>query len=136
MEPQALIIRGPQPAPLFNMNKEPSTTRERIQRSKDKVAWRDAVYYATLAEVRRLKLSLPLAPSNVQIELGVPDARIRDPHNYERTAKPMIDALVLAKLWPDDNPQFVSMQPIRLVLERVGRFIPNTYTITITPRDP
>lgn len=45
----------------------------------------------------------------VHLSIGVRDSRRRDPHNYSSTClKAVIDGLVQAGLWPDDNPDHVT----------------------------
>lgn len=60
----------------------------------------------------------------VVVDLGFHYARRRDPHNYVGTVvKSMIDGLVSAGLWPDDNPEWVSVgEPVLTVHTKV----PNT----------
>lgn len=129
-----IVICPPKPADLFNMNDPPSSVREKIQRTKDKAAWRDTTYYTALALVRGQHIALPLGPSYVQISLPVPDRRSRDPHNLEPTCKPITDGLVLAGFWPDDNPEWVSMLPVSTHVHGRTSGTP-TYWITITPRE-
>lgn len=47
-------------------------------------------------------------PSIVTVTLPVRDNRRRDPHNFFPTLKPIIDGLVLAGVWPDDNSAWVT----------------------------
>lgn len=112
------VISFPPPAPLFNMNKVLASVGAKIRRTKEKAAWRDTACYAAIAHFRNNGIVLPLVPSSVRIYLPVPDARSRDPHNYEPTCKPIVDGLVLAKVWPDDNPKWVWMRPVELILMR------------------
>jgi hypothetical protein len=50
----------------------------------------------------------------VQVTIPVPDRRRRDPHNYVAPlVKALVDALVRAGVWPDDDPEWVTvLEPI------------------------
>jgi hypothetical protein len=56
-------------------------------------------------------------PATVLIELGFHTNRRRDPHNYVGTVcKAIVDGLVLAGLWEDDNPKWVTLhEPVLTV---------------------
>ena len=55
-------------------------------------------------------------PSIIQIEIGFPKTRRRDPHNYCGTVlKAVIDGLVQKGLWPDDTPEWVGHREPLLV---------------------
>ena len=54
----------------------------------------------------------------VQLIYVVPSSRIRDPDNFLIMAKPAIDGLVAAGVFPDDSSQFIRYCP---VLFRVTR---------------
>lgn len=67
-------------------------------------------------------------PAYVRCEFSVPDRRKRDPHNYTGTVvKAVMDGLVRADAWPDDNPAWVLTDEPRLL---VGG---HTCRVTITP---
>lgn len=105
---------------LFNMNNPPASVLARIRRSKDVCTLRDAAYYSALLHFRRDRIALPLVRCRVQVMLPVPDGRLRDPHNYEPTVKPIVDGLVQAGVWPDDSPQWVEMLGSKLYVNRAG----------------
>ena len=68
-------------------------------------------------------------PCTVTVELPVRDRRRRDPANYHATLKPIVDGLVDAGIWPDDNPTWVTVaEPVLIVRpERIVR-------VLLTPR--
>lgn len=71
-------------------------------------------------------------PSVVQVTLPISSGlkRARDPHNYTPTMKAIIDGLVDAKLWPDDNSDWVTtLEP---VLDEGSRNV----LVLIWPREP
>lgn len=71
-----------------------------------------------------------LPACTVQVLLPVPDRRPRDPHNYFKTVKPIIDGLVDAGLWPNDTPTWVTTVEPRLVVKAPK------VVITLTERMP
>lgn len=98
----SLVIEFAAPGKLLSMN--------------DRMHWRpkarltaDWVAASRLAgqEWRRRTRWTP-APCTVQLIVPVRDRRRRDPHNYFATVKPVVDGLVLAGVWPDDTPEWVS----------------------------
>jgi Holliday junction resolvase RusA-like endonuclease len=71
-----------------------------------------------------------LAPSNVKVTFEVSDPRRRrDPMNAVPTVKALIDGLVDAGVWPDDNQDWVTVIEPAFV-KGVGRT-----RIDIWPRD-
>lgn len=54
-----------------------------------------------------------VGPAVVEVELSFRDRRTRDAHNFVATVKPIIDGLVDAGLWPDDNGEHVAtLEPV------------------------
>lgn len=52
-------------------------------------------------------------PCCVTVRIPVQGRYRRDPHNYVPVAKAVVDGLVKAGVWPDDNPTFVTvMEPV------------------------
>lgn len=94
------MIEFEPPAKLISMN-------DRLHwaaKARLTASWRQAAFYAA----RDAQLgSLP--PSTVTVGLPVRDSRRRDPHNYFATVKPIVDGLVDAGLWPDDNSEWVTV---------------------------
>lgn len=81
------------------------------QRSRRTSAWRKAA--GCLARAAKIP---SLGPSRVVAELHMtPRRRARvDPANYGLTAKPVVDGLVDAKIWPDDSSSWVIGPDMRL----------------------
>jgi hypothetical protein len=53
----------------------------------------------------------------VCVTIGFHTNRRRDPHNYVGTiVKSIIDGLVMADVWPDDNPEWVVVVEPKLVV--------------------
>ena len=49
-------------------------------------------------------------PATVHVTLTFREKRRRDPHNFVGTVvKAIVDGLVRAGVWPDDNPQWVTV---------------------------
>lgn len=44
----------------------------------------------------------------LQLYIGMPDGRRRDPSNYMWVQKTIVDQLVREKLWPDDDPKYLT----------------------------
>lgn len=73
--------------------------------------WKDEV--ARVCSDTGLKTSEPWVrnrggPSLLQLYIGMPDGRRRDPSNYMWVQKTIVDQLVKERLWPDDSPQFLT----------------------------
>lgn len=99
------------PTPLLSVNQRVHwSKRARVTKE-----WRAAAHWG----VRRLGTSADyrdLPPCRVLVELPVPDRRRRDPHNYTSTiVKAIVDGLVDAGCWPDDTPEFVTVDEPRLI---------------------
>lgn len=125
-----VTIKFPPPTHPWSVNDIPATVKARIRRSKDKAAWvSSAYYYAIQAAGGRDKPHRQLGPSVVQVSIPFPQRRTRDPHNYTGTVvKHTIDGLVKAGLWPDDNPEWVT------VVDPVFDIGGSEVVVTITPR--
>jgi Holliday junction resolvase RusA-like endonuclease len=73
--------------------------------------WRDLTIL--MARQARLARAVAASPATVTVVIPVPDNRRRDPANYYPVTKAVIDGLVKAGVWPDDDPRFVSVtEPI------------------------
>ena len=66
--------------------------------------WQMAAFVAA----RNAKLK-GLGPSVVNITYVVQHHRRRDPHNFAATSKPILDGMVQAGVWPDDNSDWVTV---------------------------
>ncbi len=94
------VISFPAPAKLINLN-------DRLHwsvKARLTAAWREAAFYAAKqAGVRNI------GPSKVYVRLPVKTAHKRDPHNFTPTVKAIVDGLVDAGVWPDDNSDWVTV---------------------------
>jgi crossover junction endodeoxyribonuclease RusA len=92
------------PAARMSMNdRHHWRTRHRLTR-----AWRSAGWAAALEQLGRGPAQRRRPPCMVRVEFPVRDPRRRrDPHNTAPTVKAIIDGLVDAGVWPDDNDQWV-----------------------------
>ena len=70
--------------------------------------WRTAgMLYARKARIG------PQPPSRIAVTLPVTGRRRRDPHNWTPTVKAIVDGLVDAGVWPDDNSAWiVTSEPV------------------------
>jgi crossover junction endodeoxyribonuclease RusA len=94
------VIQFPPPAKLMNLNDRAHWS---VKARATKV-WREAAYYAAIqAKVKGL------GPSEVTIGLPVRTAHQRDPSNLIPTCKAIVDGLVDAGVWPDDNSEWVTV---------------------------
>jgi hypothetical protein len=67
--------------------------------------WKEAAWATALAAGVR-----ELGRSEVTVILPFRTAHRRDPHNYVGTVvKSIVDGLVTAGVWPDDNPEYVTV---------------------------
>ena len=105
------MISFPAPAKLINLNgREHWSVKARLTK-----AWRTAAYYeAVAAGVKRL------GPSVVTVTLPVQTAHKRDPHNFVPTVKAIVDGLVDAGVWPDDNSDWVTVGEPLLVSSKAA----------------
>lgn len=90
-------------------------------RSRARLApWRQlATIVATDA---RLAAAVDGTPCCVTVRIPFRDNRRRDPSNYTATVvKAVVDGLVAAKVWPDDNPRWVTVMEPQLVVDPTGR---------------
>lgn len=88
--------------------------------------WRTMAYWAAC------QLGAPSVrahpPSTVQLVIPVRGSRRRDPSNWMPTCKAVIDGLVDAGVWPDDNEEWVT------VVEPLLSMATATVTVLIRPR--
>lgn len=79
--------------------------------------WRDAACW--LAMHAKLAALVAGQPAAVTVALPVRGHHRRDPANYYPTVKAVIDGLVLAGVWPDDTPDWVTVTEPVLVDDQV-----------------
>lgn len=77
--------------------------------------WKEAAWATALAAGVK-----ELGRSEVIVTLPFRTNHRRDPHNYVGTVvKSIVDGLVAAKVWPDDNPEFVTVaEPVCVVIPK------------------
>lgn len=122
-----MILRFSPPAKAWSTNEVPPNVRAKIKLSKVKALWRDTAFYTAKSQgVGRGKWIYQ--QSNVQVTIPFPTNRRRDPSNYVGTVvKAIVDGLVIAGFWPDDNPDWVTIiEPILVV--------GNEVIVSVTPR--
>lgn len=97
------------PAPADPLSMNDGDGREQGRR---KQAWRDAACYRWIEAHpgKGPRNRGALTPAVVRVALPFVVGRRRDPINYARTVKHIVDGLVLAGAWPDDTPEFVSQE--------------------------
>lgn len=89
---------------------------------KESAAWRDRAYYAWCEvhpgvgpEGRRFP-----GRARVTTVLSFPEHRRRDPINYAKTVKHIVDGFMMAGAWPDDTLDLVEQMLPRLVVNKTG----------------
>lgn len=104
---------GPCPAPAVSLNQTRGMHWADLRRATDPwklLAWVTATN-AHLAEV------INGTPCNVTVHIPVRTKARRDPHNYIPVCKAVVDGLVRAKVWPDDNEAFVTVFEPKFVVD-------------------
>lgn len=104
-----ILELGPPPARPLSLNEERSLHwRDRHARTQP---WCDLTIL--MARQARLARAVAANPATVTVVIPVPDHRRRDPANYYPVSKAVVDGLVKAGVWPDDDPRYVSVtEPI------------------------
>lgn len=69
--------------------------------------WRDLT--KAMAGNARLAARVAQAPCTVTVHIPVVGNYRRDPANFYPVVKACVDGLVLAKIWPDDTPDWVTV---------------------------
>jgi crossover junction endodeoxyribonuclease RusA len=113
-EPVIILELGQAPAKPLSLNEERRLHwRARCGRTDP---WRDLTIL--MARQARLARAVAASPATVTVVIPVPDNRRRDPANYYPVTKAVIDGLVKAGVWPDDDPRYVSVTEPILTRER------------------
>jgi hypothetical protein len=117
LERDDLIVTFRPPADPISMNDGDSWSVRAAVRQ-----WRDRAYYAWIEHHRGVGPSGRAFGSRGEVRTVLPFValRRRDPINYAKTVKHIVDGFVLAGAWPDDT------------LEYVEQCIP---TLIVAPRD-
>lgn len=99
----------------FPLPATPLTMNQRLHwrpRNALTVAWRGDTAWHAIAKCERTALP----PCTVDIAIPVRGAKRRDPHNWTPTCKAVVDGLVDARWWPDDNSTWVTVLEPTLVV--------------------
>lgn len=98
-----LTLSFPAPGPLLSMNDRGAEAL----RLGPKV-WRDAAFYRWIeAHPGAGPSGRGFPPAAVHTSLPVSGVRRRDPINFAKTVKAIVDGITLAGAWPDDTPEWV-----------------------------
>lgn len=62
-------------------------------------------------------------PASVHVSLPFPAHRRRDPINFAKTVKHIVDGITLAGAWPDDTPKYVEQNVPALRVDPGGLVI-------------
>lgn len=102
------------PAPSIN---DFNRTRSWQKRRRLLEPWREVAGWAWKALPRDQRLLVEGKPCAVTVTIPFAQNRNRDPHNYVDTVvKALIDQLVKQEVWPDDTPEWVSVNEPKLVI--------------------
>lgn len=104
-----ILDLGPPPARPLSLNEERNlhwaARRHRLH------PWRDTTWALALAAGLRTQVAGRHA--TITAVLPVKGNYRRDPANFYPTVKSIVDGLVLANVWPDDTPDYVTVtEPI------------------------
>jgi hypothetical protein len=116
-----MLIQFDIPGEMMTLNKLPGTPYAAKAHRALKNEWLQAAYYAAVEAFPGVGPSgRALPPCDVYVSLPVWGQRIRDAGNWTLTVKPIVDAFVMAGLWVDDGPEWVSEQPVtfRVITDR------------------
>ena len=115
LEGRAVIFEFKAPTHPWSINQE--RRKHWGWRAAKAKLWREAAFYAW--KQQRPK-DWEQRPCVVEVVLPVRDSRRRDPHNYGGAVKALVDGLVDAGVWPDDTPEWVTVNEAELVVRRSG----------------
>lgn len=102
-----------QPVKRMSLNDRPAHWSVRHRQTK---LWRHAAHVHAMQQLGRSPAERRRPPCMVRVDFPVRDpGRRRDPHNMAPTVKAIIDGLVDADVWPDDNDQWVIVLDPRFV---------------------
>ena len=106
-----IVLEFRVPADPISMNDKPWTQRKLTP------YWRDTAYMHWCEAFPGAGPSGRAAPMPAEVHTVIPFPvhRRRDPINYARTVKAIVDGLVLAGAWPDDTPDYVTQHIPTLV---------------------
>lgn len=109
------MIEFHRPAEPLNLNRMPGSDFGKRQWRHTKNLWLEAAYFGACAAFPgKGPEGRAMPPCEVFISIPVVGNFHRDPHNLDPTKKPIIDGLVQAGVWPDDNSEWVHTNELSL----------------------
>lgn len=95
--------------------------------------WRDRAYYAWCEAFPGKGPSGRAFGQRARVwtTLPFPQARRRDPINFAKTVKHIVDGFVMAGAWPDDTLEYVAQEIPRLKVNKIGLVI-----VRVQPIEP
>lgn len=101
-----VVDLGPSPAEPLSLNRERRmhwAARRRVTEP-----WKTVTFW--VARQAHLARAVGGRPATITVVLPVRGHHRRDPANYYPTVKAVVDGLVLAGVWPDDTPDYVTVR--------------------------
>ena len=110
MSGPVMVLEVMEPAERMNLNQRYGwRTKARLTK-----AWRGAAYVAACQQLGRGPAERAREACFVRVKFPVADpGRRRDPHNWSPTEKAIVDGLVDAGVWVDDDEAHVLVLPCR-----------------------
>lgn len=107
------VLTFPAPAEPLSMNDKDNRSTGR-----QKQAWRDIAYYLYIEHFPGVgPKGRALPPCDVFTVIPFATNRRRDPINFTRTVKAIVDGIQRAGAWPDDTDEYVTQHVPKLVLD-------------------
>lgn len=133
--PVEKVIEFDIPGELLSLNKLPNSAgANKVQRAL-KNEWKEAAQWAAISAFPGVGPSQRfLPPSDLYFSFPVTTNRYRDPGNFTRTTKPIVDAFVAAELWPGDDPRWVTEMPVAFRVVPAGELWKSKVIVRIVPR--
>lgn len=105
-----MVVEVTEPAARINLNQRYHwRTKARLTRE-----WRGAAYVAACQQLGRGPAERAREACFVRVRFPVVDpGKRRDPENWAPTSKALVDGLVDAGVWPDDDESHVLVLPCR-----------------------
>lgn len=100
-----ILDLGSPPAAPLSINQE--RTMHWAARNRRLDPWKITTFW--LAKEAKLPAAVAGAPATITVVLPVRGQHRRDPANFYPTVKAIVDGLVLAGVWPDDTPEYVTV---------------------------
>lgn len=86
--------------------------------------WRDRAYFAWVEQFPGEGPSgRSIPPAEVFVTLPFPNRRRRDPINFAKTVKHIVDGIQMAGAWPDDTPDWVTQHIPTLTIVPGGQVL-------------